>query len=45
MSFQTFLINKENKIVAVGNPLHRPKIKELYIKILTEKEDGSQRKQ
>lgn len=40
MSFQTFLINKENKIVAVGNPLHRPKIKELYIKILTEKEEA-----
>ena len=32
--FQTFLLNQENKVVAIGNPVHNPKIKELYLKII-----------
>ena len=34
MAFQTFLLDKDNKVMAIGNPVHNPKIKELYMKIL-----------
>ena len=33
-AFQTFLLNKKNKIIAIGNPILNPKVKELYLKIL-----------
>lgn len=32
--FQTFLLDKDNRVLAVGNPIHNPKIKELYLKII-----------
>ena len=32
--FQTFLLDKNDKIMAIGNPIHNPKIKELYLKII-----------
>lgn len=32
MTFQTFLLDKENKIVSIGNPIHNPKVKALYLK-------------
>ena len=32
--FQTFLVDKDNKILAVGNPAEDPKVKELYLKII-----------
>ncbi len=35
--FQTFLLNEENRVVAMGNPVHNPKIKELYLGIITGK--------
>lgn len=35
MNFQTFLLDKENKVVAIGNPVHNPKIKEFYLQLLT----------
>ena len=34
MAFQTFLLNKNNKVMAIGNPILNPKIKELYMKII-----------
>ena len=34
MTFQTFLIDRNNKVVAMGNPIHAPKVKELYLDIL-----------
>lgn len=34
MAFQTFLLDKSNKVIAIGNPIHNPKIKELYLKII-----------
>ena len=37
MMFQTFLLDKENKVVAIGNPVHNPKVKELYLKVMTGK--------
>lgn len=38
-SFQTFLLDKDNKIVAIGNPVYNPKIKELYMNIIQGKAD------
>lgn len=34
IDFQTFLLDKENKVLAIGNPVHNPKVKELYMKII-----------
>lgn len=34
--FHTFLLDKNNKVLAIGNPIHNPKIKELYMKIILE---------
>jgi hypothetical protein len=31
MTFQTFLLDKENKVIGMGNPVHNPKVKELYL--------------
>lgn len=38
MMFQTFLLDKNNKVIAIGNPIHNLKVKELYLKIITGKE-------
>lgn len=35
--FQVFLLNKINKVIAVGNPVLNPKIKDLYFNILSGK--------
>lgn len=32
--FQTFLLNESDSVLAIGNPIHNPKIKELYLKII-----------
>ncbi|WP_353937941.1 DUF1573 domain-containing protein [uncultured Bacteroides sp.] len=32
--FHTFLLDKDNKVLAIGNPIHNPKVKELYLKII-----------
>lgn len=37
--FHTFLIDKDNKVVAIGNPIHNPKVKELYLNIISGKKD------
>ena len=37
MMFQTFLLDKDNKVVAIGNPVLSPKVKELYMKVMTGK--------
>ena len=34
MLFQTFLLDKENKVMALGNPVLNPQIKDLYLKQL-----------
>lgn len=34
MNFQTFLLDKHNKVIAIGNPVLNPKIKELYLDII-----------
>ncbi len=35
ITFQTFLLDKENKVVAIGNPVHNPKVKKLYLELIT----------
>ena len=40
MTFQTFLLDKANKVVAIGNPVHNPRIKELYLEIITGKSEA-----
>nr|WP_302829589.1 DUF1573 domain-containing protein [uncultured Bacteroides sp.] len=37
--FHTFLLDENNKVVAIGNPVHNPKIKELYLNIIQGKKD------
>lgn len=32
--FRTFLLDKDNKVMAIGNPIYNSKIKELYMKII-----------
>ena len=41
MTFQTLLLNKENKVVAIGSPVLNPKIKDLYLEIITGKKKGT----
>ena len=41
MTFQTMLLNKENKVVAIGSPVLNPKIKDLYLEIITGKKKGT----
>ena len=40
-ALHTFLLNKKNKIVAIGNPIENPNVKKFYLKILTGKETKS----
>ena len=42
MTFQTFLLDKDNKVVAMGNPVLNPKIKDLYIDVIKEKKETGQ---
>ncbi|WP_301069863.1 DUF1573 domain-containing protein [uncultured Bacteroides sp.] len=44
-TFCTFLLDGENKVVAIGNPIHNPKVKELYLKIIQGKESTESEKQ
>lgn len=34
-NFQTFLLDNDDRVVAIGNPVHNPKIKDLYLKIIS----------
>ena len=42
MTFQTFLLDKDNKVVAMGNPVLNPKIKDLYLDVIKEKKETGQ---
>jgi hypothetical protein len=35
MTFQSFLLDKENRVIGMGNPVHNPKVKELYLMKIT----------
>ena len=47
MEFQTFLLDKDNKVLAIGNPVLNPGVKELYLKIIQGKplQDKDKKKQ
>ena len=34
MALQTFLLDKDNRVVAIGNPVHNPQVKELYLNVI-----------
>lgn len=34
-TFQTFLLDKDNHVVAIGNPVHNPKVRDLYFSLMT----------
>lgn len=34
MMFQTFLLDNDNKVIAIGNPVHNSKVRELYMNII-----------
>ena len=38
MTFQTFLLDRNNKVVAIGNPVHNPKVKDLYVDLIIGRE-------
>ncbi|ROT19287.1 DUF1573 domain-containing protein [Muribaculaceae bacterium Isolate-113 (HZI)] len=40
VKLHTFLLDDDNKVVIVGNPINNPKIKELYYKLLKQKKDN-----
>ena len=41
MALQTFLIDKDNRVVAIGNPVHNPQVKELYLNVIGGKRSAS----
>lgn len=43
--FRTFLLDKDNKVIAIGNPVHNPKIKEIYLDIISGKEMGAKKQE
>ena len=38
MTFQTFLLDKNNKVAVLGNPVHNTAVKDLYLKQITGKD-------
>lgn len=38
MQLQTFLLDSNNHVAAIGNPIHNPNVKELYLNIIQGKE-------
>lgn len=34
-TFQTFLLGADNRVLAIGNPVHNPKVKDLYLSLVT----------
>ncbi len=39
VNFQTFLLDSQNKI-AIGNPVHNKKVRDLYLQIITGQQTG-----
>lgn len=39
MRFQTFLLDKNNKVLAIGNPIKNPYVKELFMTIMSGKQN------
>lgn len=45
MMFQTFLVGKDRKVLAMGNPVHNPRIKALYLDIISGKEISAKKQE
>lgn len=43
--FQTMLLDKDNKVVAMGDPVKNPRVKELYLNIISGKETHAEMKE
>lgn len=43
--FQTLLLDKDNKVVAMGDPVKNPRVKELYLNIISGKETHAEMKE
>lgn len=41
-SFKSFLLDENNKVVTIGNPIHNPKVKDLYLKIIQGEKAGQE---
>ena len=41
MALQTFLLNGDNRVIAIGNPVHNPLVKKLYLNIVGGKRPSS----
>lgn len=44
ITFQTFLLDRSNKVVVIGNPIHNLAVQELYMKQITSKHTNPQTK-
>ena len=40
LNFQTFLLDKNNHVIAIGNPVHNYDVRELYIHLISGGIDG-----
>lgn len=45
MMFQTFLIDKDRKVIGIGNPVHNPRVKQLYLDIISGKQVGTKKEE
>ena len=43
--FQTFLLDKNNKVIAIGNPIYAKKVRDLYLNFISGKKEPSPQKQ
>ena len=34
LAFQTFLLDNRNKVIAIGNPIHNPNVRTLYLNLI-----------
>ena len=40
VNFQTFLLDSQNKVLAIGNPVHNKKVRDLYLQIIAGQQTG-----
>lgn len=45
VAFQTFLLDKGNKVIAIGNPIHNPQIRDLYLKIIRGEKNNNKKEE
>lgn len=40
VNFQTFLLDSQNRVLAIGNPVHNKKVRDLYLQIIAGQQTG-----